>query len=73
MGKAKVERLSVDMLQDVVVNDGDVGTDGRGGGTGVEAETVGHWEPVHVIQEPLLGGWKHNGERLGGEVCVDCI
>lgn len=66
-----MERLDGDLLQDVVINDGHVGADGRRGGS-CKIQTLGHGEVVHVVQYLLLSGRKGNRERLRLKVNIDC-
>lgn len=63
MRKVQEEGLCMNKLQDVIVNDGDVGAHWRRGGWW-PSQALRHREVVHVIQNPLVSDRKLERTRL---------
>ena len=72
MRKVEAEGLCVHLLQDVIIDQGNIVADRRRDGSWPKVETVSHWKSEHVVQNALFSGWEDKREGLGVEVRVNC-
>jgi hypothetical protein len=49
MGEFKVEGFCDHLFQDVVINDGDIVTDGGRNGPRMQVQAIGHGETIHAV------------------------